>query len=375
MKKRIISIIAMIMVACLFLGLSACSKKDDKTLKLVVAAPMTGDSGDWGTQMWDAATLAVKQINEEGIKGGYKFVLEKQDDKGDAKEGANVAQKLAADDSIFAVLGPCNSAVAMAAMPIYEEAKLPLISSYTSAPAITQQGWKYYCRNWPHDDLQGPQLVKFASDLGYKNFAIITANSDSGIGLMNGCKSEIEAQGLSVACEELVLSQVDKDFSAPLTNIKASGADCLLLLPDYTECGLILKQMDTMGIDMPVVTQSGTLNVTAFELAGDAINGVYAVDTWSPDVDLPFVKQLVESYDAEYGHLPSACEAYTYELPFLIKAAVEKGATREDLIDVIKTISIDGVTGKTEIDENGDVKNKEFIRMIVKDGEAVPYTG
>ncbi|MCX7614571.1 MAG: branched-chain amino acid ABC transporter substrate-binding protein [Clostridiales bacterium] len=393
MKKiRIVSLLLAITMLVTFAGCTSGSKPNssdntsassnsngDKTLKLVVAAPMTGDSADWGKMMWDGASLAVKEINVSGgvTMGGekYTFTLEKQDDKGDAKEGANLAQKLVTDKSIFSILGFANSSVAMAAQPIYEAAKMPVISGTTTSPALTQQGWKYFMRDYPHDNFWGPEIANYAHDLGYRKFAVIYPTSDSGVGLNNGVVQRLKELGDTVVASETLISQVDKDFSAQLTNIKASGADCLLLLPDYTECGLILKQKYNMGLKMPVVTQAGTINPTTYELAGkDAMEGVYAVAVWNENIisSRPSAQKLQDAYMKEYNRKPSEFEIYYYELPYIVKMALDKGATKETLIDVAKTVVWqDAPSGMLSFDSKGDVKDFKFLRCIIKNNAAV----
>ena len=84
------------------------------------------------------AQLAADEVNAKGGIKGKKVVIRVEDNKGDPKEAATVAEKFASDDKVLAVVGHYTSSACFAAIPIYTRARLATISpsaSHTSSPS------------------------------------------------------------------------------------------------------------------------------------------------------------------------------------------------------------------------------------------------
>jgi hypothetical protein len=58
---------------------------------------------------------------------------------------------------------------------------------------------------------------------------------------------------------------------------------------------------------------------------------------------------------------------------YIMKQAIEEGATKETLPDVLHKIHFEGPTGVTEFQENGDIKPKMLFAQTVKDGQFTSY--
>jgi len=345
------------------------------TIKLAVAGALTGDSAVYGNGLKRAVEFAIAEINAAGGVDGKMFEATYLDDKGDPKEAANVAQKIVSNPDYFAVIGHVNSSCNLAALPIYQDAGITDISAGASNPKITQMGYTVFFRTICNDTQQGPQMAETAVDLGLKKIAVIYANSDYGLGLLEAAKPKITELGGEIVAEETYVPGVDKDFTPQLTKIKAAEPDVLLMMCDYTEGGLILRQAKVAGLDnVRKIACCAMQSEQMIELAGaDAAEGCVILVYWNPLSTAPKAKAYAEKFQAEFGALPDEREAYGYEVPYIIKQAIEAGATKETLADVLHTIEYDGVTGITKFDENGDVKDKIGGILMVKDGEFVEW--
>jgi len=93
---------------------------------IAVDGPMTGQQASTGTDMANAAQLAVDQINAAGGIDGVKLTLVKVNDKATAAAGLVAARKAIAARA-FAVVGPYNSAVGVVNLPVYKKAGLPIV--------------------------------------------------------------------------------------------------------------------------------------------------------------------------------------------------------------------------------------------------------
>ena len=78
--------------------------------------------------MANPAPLAIDQIDAAGGINGVKLTLLKVNDKATAAGGLAAAHK-AISSHAFAVVGPFNSPVRIANLPVYKKAGLPIVDS------------------------------------------------------------------------------------------------------------------------------------------------------------------------------------------------------------------------------------------------------
>jgi branched-chain amino acid transport system substrate-binding protein len=229
---------------------------------------------------------------------------------------------------------------------------------------LTQSGYTRFLRNVPLSDVEGMSMAALAiNNFGASRIAIIHADDDYGIAVRDGAVAGVEKLGGEVVAMETYAQLVDKDFTAQLTKIKAADPDALLICGVYTEGGLIMRQAEIAGLPDDVVTVGAAgLNHRDFiTLAEGAAEDSYIVllyDFLNPD---PRVVQFREMIMEEYGKEANEQTAYFYDLVYCIKEAVEKGATRENLHEVLRTIEVEGVTGMNKFNEVGDVEGKSFF--------------
>lgn len=381
-KSRWTKTMALILALCMALSLVACGGQgggDDaaaeaEKLYIGMALPLTGDSAMYGETVRDGVQFAVDEINAAGGIDGKQIELIIEDDKGNTSEAAMVAQKLAENDKLFCIIGHVNSSCTLVGIPIYADAGLTVLNTSSSAANITQQGFTNFFRTVISDDLQAPMMVRHVTEnLGLKTIACLTPNSDYGLGLLAGTEKAAAASGVEIVASEMYVPNQDKDFSVQLAIVKQANPDALLILGDYNEAGLIIKQMDTIGLgDLPVVTTASCSNQIMIDLAGaESAEGVFMLGYWDPERPEDIVKNFVTAYEAKNGAIPDERNAYGYEIPYIIKQAIEEyGATRDTLDDVLReNVEFTGPTGLNKFDEFGDVTEKMQMVFVVHDGK------
>ena len=371
-------------ILAIMLGLVGCGgqtdsdgsdSNDGEKLYIGMALPLTGESAMYGETVRDGVQFAVDEINEAGGIGGKQIELVIEDDKGNTSEAAMVAQKLSEDDRLFCVIGHVNSSCTLVGIPIYADAGLTLLNTSSSAANITQQGFTNFFRTVISDDLQAPMMVRHVTEnLGLNKIALMVPNSDYGLGLLEGTESSAAENNVEIVASEMYVPNQDKDFSVQLAKIKQAEPEALLILGDYNEAGLIIKQMDAAGMgEMPIVTTASCSNQIMIDLAGaEAAEGVFMLGYWDPDRPEDIVQNFVTAWAEKHdGAVPDERNAYGYEIPYIIKQAIEEyGATRETLPDVLREkVEYTGPTGLNKFDENGDVTEKMQMVFIVHNGK------
>lgn len=341
-----------------------------------MVAPMTGDAAEYGTQLERGVRMAVDEINAAGGIDGRMIELEICDDKCDPYEGALCAQRMTANMKVTAVIGHVCSSATLAGGPIYDKEGLTAMTVSSTNPEVTKKGWTHVFRTVANDGMQGPLIADLAvNKLGKSKVAIIYANNDYGKGLFDATQPAVKELGAEVVAVETFAPGVDKDFSAQLTKIAQAQADVLVLLTDYSEGGLIVKQRIAAGLDdIAVIASGGNSHQSFIDLGGAGADGVFFLNYFDADYPDPKVQEFVTKYVSMYNEKPATEIApYGYEAPYIYKLAVEQGANRENFADVLRNIKYEGVTGVTEFGPDGDVLSKGQFILIIKDGKFTSY--
>src|SRR5579871_4404130 len=232
----------------------ACASGAAAQIKMGVAGPLTGANASFGAQLQKGTDLAVADINAAGGILGKKIQLSAGDDAADPKQGVSVANKFASDGVKF-VIGHFNSGVTLPASLVYAENGILEITPSATNPCVTdrkvgacgddKEAHKdlMVFRTCGRDDQQG--AVAGAYILAHfkgKKIAIVHDKTPYGKGLADETKKAINNGGLKEVLYEGI-NVGDKDFSALVSKIKASGADLVYWGGLFTEGGLIVCQM------------------------------------------------------------------------------------------------------------------------------------
>ncbi len=372
MRKTLKKVAALGLAVAMVAGVVGCggSGSSADAVKIGLATPLTGASAQDGKAIQNGANLAVKMKNEAGGINGKTVEVVAEDDKGDSSEAATVANKLAQDDSILAVIGHFNSSCTLAGAPIYNNAGVVEISPGSSSAAVTDAG-DYTFRVITTDAVQGQYLADWCvNDLGYKNVAILYENDDYGLGLADVAEEETGKLGAKTVVKE-AYEVGQTDFSTVLTKVAASDAEVLIIGGLYNETALIAKQMADNGLgDMQIMGVDAIYSGALIDLGGEAVDGIKLTAYFSENSDNAKSQEFVTAYQEEYGEVPGTYAAYAYDAALVVMDAIENaGEDRVAIRDYMSKIEgFEGSTGTATFDKNGDVI-KAPLRMEIQDGK------
>jgi len=343
-------------------------------VKIGHVAPLTGPIAHLGKDNENGARMAVDDANAQKITIDgklVKFELLGEDDQADPKTGTVVAQKLV-DAKVVGVVGHLNSGTTIPASSIYNQAGLPQISPSATNPKYTQQGFNTAFRVMANDVQQGSVVGTYAAkDLGAKTIAIIDDRTAYGQGLADEVEKAAKANGATVVAREFTNDKAI-DFKAILTKIKATNPDVIFLGGMDAVGGPMLKQMKELGINAQFTTGDGGCSPELIKLAGEASEGVICTQAGLPADKLPNGQKFLADFTSKYGQI-QIYSPYSYDAVMVLIDAMKRANSVDPvkyLPEVGKT-SYDGVTGKIEFDEKGDIKNGAITVFEIKDGKLV----
>lgn len=331
------------------------SKADSNTIRIGLAAPISGTQAQYGQAFKNGAELAAAQINEAGGIDGKKVEIVVEDDKGDSNEAVNVANKFVSDKSIQAVVGHFNSSATLATAPVYNKNKIVQVSPSSSAPGVTDAG-EYTFRVITTDAFQADYLADWSKELGYSKVALIYEQSDFGLGLLDVYKKSAPDNGIEIVAAE-AYNPGDKDFSTVLTKIKEKQPEAIFIGGFYNEAALIAQQAKKLNLDVDFIGVDSLYSEALLDLGKDSVEGFKLIGFFFPGGGNAEATKFAEEYQAAYNSKPDTYAAYSYVATSVILEAIKaKGADRESIKSYLETLKdYKGATGVISFDENGDV--------------------
>jgi branched-chain amino acid transport system substrate-binding protein len=339
-------------------------------IKVGFYGALTGPTATFAISGKNGAMLAVSEINAAGGVLGKPIVLLAEDDRGEASEAASVASKLITRDHVVALIGENASSRTLAAAPIAQTYRIPMISPSSTNVEVTKKG-DYIFRVCFIDPYQGQALATFAHrDLKARTAAILVdARSDYSVGLAEAFRKAFESSGGRIV-DELKYTEGDSDFSAQLTSLRPKNPDVLVVPGYYTDAGLIARQARSLGLTAALLGADGWDSPKLVEIGGDAIEGAYLSNHYSVDDPAPAVRKFVDAYKAKYGAEPDSIAALTYDATRMLADAITRAGSTEGkrIRDALaSTRDFVGVTGTITMDADRNPV-KPAVILKVEDG-------
>src|SRR3974390_3455937 len=220
----------------------------DANVVIGVAGPITGPNASFGAQLVQGVSQAADDFNKSGGILGQKIEIEQGDDVSDPKQGVSVANKFVGD-GVKMLVGHFNSGVTIPASEVYQDNGVLAITPSATNPKVTERGLWNMFRTCGRDDQQGKLWADLAlGKLKDKKIAIVHDKTTYVQGLADAAKGFMNAGGTKEVLYEGV-NAGEKDYSAIVSKIKASGAEYLMWGGLHTEAGLIVRQMRDQGVN------------------------------------------------------------------------------------------------------------------------------
>jgi branched-chain amino acid transport system substrate-binding protein len=340
------------------------------TIKLGVAGAHSGDLASYGLPTVKAAELVVKEANAKGGVLGRQVELLLEDDACKPELATNAATKLLSRKADV-VLGHTCSGATKAALGIYKDARIIVVSPSATNPELTQSGqYPNFYRTIASDDAQARLEADFAlGTLKTGKIAILHDKGDYGKGLAEFVKKFVEESRKATVVLFEGITPGAVDYSAVVQKIKRSEADAVLFGGYHPEASSIVTQMRKKGMKTLFISDDGVKVDTFISLAGKYAEGVYA--TGPKDVSKnPLAIAATEAHKKAYGADPGAFYLNAYAATQAILGAVQKaGSTDYAAIGkALQTNLAETPLGKIKFDKRGDAIGVGFSVFQVRKG-------
>jgi branched-chain amino acid transport system substrate-binding protein len=347
------------------------------------AAHATGDivvavvwpwSAHGDTHFGDGLQLAIDEINGSGGIDGRHLRLVRYDDHESVNTGRDVAQQIAADPSVVAVIGHLQSYVTIPAAAIYDLAGLVLVAPTATDPTLTALGYSKVFRTTFSDRAVGQRMAELASTRGYRRVAITYIQDTYGRGLANAFEERAAQLGVTVVSRDSYDASetlTDQMLASTLRDWKGSSCDAIFLAGEVPSAATIVAEARRQGLHQPILGGDAMSSPALIDVARSAAEGVIVAAAFHPDEPRPEVRQFNRAYTARYGQIPDVGAALGYDAVTLLATAMRRAHSSVPA-DVARTLhGIDGwrgVTGPYAFDSAGNRLSMPIATTIVTNG-------
>jgi branched-chain amino acid transport system substrate-binding protein len=321
------------------LALLAGAANAQDTLKLGLVAAMSGQSAKSGEAIVRGLSLAIDEINAKGGVLGKKVELLVRDDESNPAKGVVAARELVQREKVAAFFGGLDTPVSVAIVPFANQAKVPFMGVWAAGTPITQNGAaeNYVFRVSAVDDLVDVALVDYAAKkYDAKKPGLILINNPWGESNEKGLKAALAAKNLPyVGIEKFETNDVD--VVPQLSRLKQAGTDVLLLVANVAPSAQVVKSLDRMGWNVPIVSHWGPSGGRFTELAGPSAEKVHFIQTFSfSGNSSPKAAAVLDALKKKYPEIKSLADvtpavgiANAYDAMHLTALAIAKAGSTE----------------------------------------------
>jgi branched-chain amino acid transport system substrate-binding protein len=327
-----------------------------------VITTLTGGGAGLGVDIRDGFLLAVKQSGNDGIE----VVVE--DDQRKPDVAVQLADKMIQSEKVDVMTGIVWSNLAMAVVPAATAQGKFYLSPNAGPSALAGKGCheNYFNVAWQNDNLH-EAAGAHASSVGHKNSFILAPNYPAGKDALKGYKRMYSGD----LAGELYTKLGQTDYAAEIAQIRASDADSVFFFLPGGMGISFLKQYADSGIDLPVVGPAFSFDQGILQAVGDAALGVQNTSQWNKDIDNAANKAFVETFQAEYGRLPSLYASQGFDTANLIISAMGKADVKDQdaFRAALKEADFASVRGDFKFGNNNHPIQDIYVREVIKEGD------
>lgn len=360
-------------------------RSEGEAVKIGSIHPLTGPLAKDGSQMDEAAQLAVEDVNSDGgieTLDGAKLELVSGDSQGEPETGQSEAQAQI-EDGVSALIGTYQSDVSTNVATLAARSRVPFVIDVAVSDDILQAGDNDFTfRIQPNASAMGDQGAEYLAAMSeqagepVKTVAYMHEETEFGTSVFDAFEKKAKELGISVVEEISYDALTAKDLTTELQRVKSSGADVLAVTGYYNDGLLIARNANSVkpGVQAVYGVANGAYDLPNFPAdAGAAGEGLFDAN-YHFDAKSDEVREIRDRFEKKTGEEMRTAAVLSYQAVLLIADAMERAKSsdrlkvRDALRETLYENPLLAYPGPIEFDEKGENVNAEPILMQVQDG-------
>jgi branched-chain amino acid transport system substrate-binding protein len=281
------------------------------------AQDLSGPIANFSKATVNGMRFRVDEINAAGGINGRKLRLVVEDHGYDPKKAVLAAQKMVQQDKIFASLGSIGTPTAMAAMPIYLDAKVahlfPLSGAREMFEPVAPLKFSFAA---PYFDQIRAGIKRLVKEKGLKKVCTVYQDDDFGLEVMRGAEAGLKDVNMTYA-ERTTYKRGATDFASQVAKMKEAGCDGVVMGTIIRETIGVIGTARKLDWNPVFVGTTASYSEIIHKLGGAAVNGFYSTCTVNnpyADDPNPKIKEFFSAYKAKFNEDPTVFSVYGWQI-------------------------------------------------------------
>lgn len=341
-----------------------------------VAAPLSGFQANGGQTVLGGARLAAARLNRGGGVLGYAVKVVPMDDESDSDVALAVAEEVraavAGGQRVLGVIGHYNSGQTLAAMEVYKDLPLIVVTPTASEVSITQRGYRNFFRVNANDAVQARVDADFLVDrLGARRVAVLHNDTEYGVGLAREIAAALARRGAEVVLTRQVAEGQER-YDAEVAAVQQAAPDAIFYAGYEIEAPYLRAALVQAGVTAPMLASDGAFLAATIDEAGGAAEGMY-VSAFAPSPQSVADPQWIKDYQAVEFRNPDTYSVNGFSALMVLAegAARAKSLDARQIADALRGATVETLVGRLTFDQQGDVANPTVYIFQVQGGAFV----
>lgn len=355
---------SLLLIMLLASPLVCCSPNEP--VKIGFVGGVSGRVADLGIAGRNGAMLAVEMRNQTGGLNGRTIELLVEDDQQDAEQAKAAVQRLI-DQKVEAIIGPMTSMVAMATVPIVNQARIVMMSPTVSTQDLSNID-DYFFRvisstaEYAHKsaDYQASQqgISRVAAAYDRRN----AAYSES---WLKEYQKALAANGGEVVLAESYYSGDDVNFAKLAETLLNAYPDAVVVIANSLDVAMLAQQLRKRDRYVHISTSEWAATERLSELGGSAVEGVMIPQFMDRESNNPSFLAFRKAYIDRFSMEPGFGGVTAFDATNVVLAALAGKEKSQTLKQAILSRGVfAGVQSEIRFDNMGDAKRDTYMTTI-----------
>jgi branched-chain amino acid transport system substrate-binding protein len=368
MKTKIISII--VVLAIIVVLVATLGGKTAQSIKIGALYPLTGGLASYGGPAFNAAKLAVEDINASGGINGAQLELVAEDHACDPKVAVSAYNKLVKTENIHILTSVACTGTVLALVPNLEKDNVVLLGTVTSGNKLTNVSPNFF-RNWASDRQESKLLAERIIKNKYQSVATLNEETDYAKGLVVSLGEFLKDSAVKISSESFASGSAD--VRTQLAKLQALKTDVVFISVQTVTTGeMVLKQIGQLNFKPKVLfVNDNILKATSLvkdhaQLLEGAIGGDYVFEVGGKAGE--FLAKYRMAYGADCPQI-NICLAEYDAIQMLAEGLKTKGDSFLQVRRYLTGSEYTGLSGRISFDANHDREGAEYSLFEIRGGK------
>ena len=340
-------------------------------VRIGLANTFSGPYAASGERTRTAVQLAVQTLNQAGGVLGQQIKLVAVDDACGTDQAAAAALELIKAGVDFVVGHRCSHS-SLTAAPIYEAVGIPMMTTDSTHPMLTEEGRGNVFRLSGRDDAQGRIAGDWlAAQRPRRPIGIVHDESTYGKGLALRTRERLHELGIR---EALLAAYTPGalDYRSLIDQVLQAGVTLLYVGGYGPDAGRIARAARERGSDLQIVGGDGLSMEEFWATAGEAGEGTVFTARFDASTE-PAAAPVLEAFRAVgLGPLPTGLDAYAAVQVWAQAVTRAGSADPAKVTEAIHRGKFATALGRVAFDQKGDVAGADWQWQVWHDGSYAP---